>query len=280
MPDHSPSRILAVGHIALGVGFLVAGVKEWASAGQAVAGVGSPKALPPPTFPGRVVARTESAEPIGATETLDQAMQRTKGSLRTVTKHHVRSIEERVALLRDLARRGGEDPAIREAAAAILSRKCGKDFCVQPKAYVAEAVAIHRAVIDPRSRYAVRYTRDHPKIDTFTAAGKTMKLRIGDCDDLSIYEASLLLAAGHEPELVVIQAKGAPTWSHVFVRTPKRGSDGVAGSGRGRSPDDYLVLDPSMPNRPAGWEPPGLSRALVGGGASGIVEKARVFRIV
>lgn len=214
------------------------------------------------------------------------AFLRTNGVLTKYSKKQGNiSIEKRVDMIVQMIREGSEDPRIVEAARGILSQKVmGRDgrpqWKVQPKDYKAESDALFAAVVDPASPYAVRYTLDHPTVDQYTSAGKTMQLRAEDCDGLVIYLGSLLAAAGHRPEAVLMQARGASDWSHILLREPVAANDGVSALGSG----EYRYLDASMQDsrggwKPAGWEPPGLNRSLETGQPSGITVKAKAVPV-
>lgn len=261
--DRPASKLVALAYTALGVGFLLQGISMWRTLKQG-------------QLKGVVVRGRLAQGQSGLGESLADAVSRTKGAVRSARKVTVHTIEQRVEFLKQHIKKGAEDPKIIERSRAVLSRKCGADWCIKPKDYESEARALFQAVVDPRSPFAVRYTRDHATVDQFFAPGRTAQLRAADCDDLSTMLGAMILSTGGTPELVVMQAKGAPTWSHVLLRVPLGGSDGVTG-GRG---GEHLYLDPSMPNKPAGWAPPGLDRVLRGEGPSGITVKAKVFRVV
>ena len=101
---------------------------------------------------------------------------------------------------------------------------------------------------------------------------------VHNCDDLSIYLGSLIASQGHRPEIVIMQAKGASNWSHIFLREPINLDDGVSKGGA-----RYRYLDPSMQSatgwQPAGWVPPGVEAALSGRPGIGITSKARAYRL-
>src|SRR5580658_8754610 len=97
------------------------------------------------------------------------------------TTHQVKNINERVGYICRLILRGSESPKVRDAVAQILNKRCGTKWCVPPKDANAEVAALYQAVTDPRSKFAVRYTRDHRELDQFHSADKLMKMNIGDC---------------------------------------------------------------------------------------------------
>lgn len=244
----------------------------------------------PPTYPGRVVpdepmnfGRTPQGvtlDPQVGDETLAQALKRVRTKVIGVKRHTIqmKTLEERIGALGRMIREGSVDDDIKAAGAAVLSRKCGDRWCVGPKDYVAEADALFEAVTDPKSPIAMRYTLDHPVVDEFGSAKRGMRMRTGDCDDLSVYLGALLASQGHRPELVTMEAKGAGGWSHIFLRDPINLDDGT-GAGKVQ----YRYLDPSMQTatgwQPAGWVPPGVEAALQGHNGHGITARARAFRL-
>ena len=253
---------------------------------------------PGTTVPGRVISREDvsisGGAPLGASglgyqshpdvgqqESLESALTRTLSpdaipKFKFVT---ARTVEDRERMVREFIREGARDPKVRAAAAGIVSRKCGDQWCTGVKDYKAEADAVFDALVDPRSPLAIRYTLDHPEHDMYTSVQKTTQLRIGDCANLVVAMGSYLGAIGHRPEMVVIQAKGAPDWSHIFLRSPITGFDGL---NAGEKPV-YRYFDLSLQQgakwMPAGYEPPGTSEALATGKPSGVVQKIRVSPI-
>jgi hypothetical protein len=180
--------------------------------------------------------------------------------------HKVRNIEERVGYIKKLIQRDSTSPRVKEAVARILGRKCGDKWCVPPKNYSGEVAALFNAVHDPKSPYALRYTRDHVTVDQFSSVSDLMDMKIGDCDDGAIYLAALLTSAGYPVKLRVIQAKGAPSWSHIYV---------LAGAPP-NGPTKWVPLDWSV-DRPAGWEVGGASQSAQLGQPAGMVERVKDF---
>lgn len=101
---------------------------------------------------------------------------------------------------------------------------------------------------------------------------------VHNCDDLVIYYGALAASIGHRPELVIMQAKGSNSWSHILLREPMNLDDGT-----GAGQQEYRYFDPSMQFghgwMPPGYAPPGLEAALSGYPGSGITERAQAFRI-
>ena len=158
-----------------------------------------------------------------------EALKRAGRSFTKSTIHSVNSISERVAYITDRIRKDSLKPEIRDKALAVLSRKCpdgagGKQWCVTPKDYEAEIVAIYKAVQDANSDLAIRYVRDHALVDQFQAADKTLKVGGGDCfpnGTLMLREDGHALTAG-ETLRVGDRIWGKDAWTTV-TRTWNRG---------------------------------------------------------
>jgi hypothetical protein len=206
-----------------------------------------------------------------------EALSRASGPILSQAKstmHTVSSIDQRVGYIRELIKKGSLDPAVREAASAIVSKKCGTRgnvrWCATPKNFLEEIGAVYRAVQDPNSPLALRYVRDHVTVDQFTLAKKAIRTRAGDCDDGTCVLGSLLMSIGYPVKMRVIQDTGSSTWSHIFI---------VVGVPP-QNPTAWIPLDWSMwPPRPAGWQAPGTEEALRTGRPAGIVARVRDFAV-
>lgn len=181
-------------------------------------------------------------------------------------------IDQRVSFIKKRINDGSLDPAIIEAARAIVSGKSvtanGQTrWTVRPKDYRGEILAIYNAVQNAASPYAMRYVRDHAKADQFTAAKKSIRLRAGDCDDGTIVLGSLLMAIGYPIRLRIIQDVKNDTWSHIYP---------LVGLPNGQ----YVPLDWSMyPFKPAGWEAPGAEESARTGRPVGIVVRVKDYEV-
>lgn len=160
-----------------------------------------------------------------------------KASLR-----NVRTLDDRIHIIKGLIRQGQSDPSVRAWVSEVLTRRCGDTWCVPEKDRTAEIRAIFDAI-----RARVRYTGDVWSVDTYQAARHVLKHRTADCDDFTILGASCLLAVGIPVTLVVIQTTSADDWDHIYLR---------AGDGKG----GLMGFDASM-DQPVGWEaPPSIVR--------------------
>jgi hypothetical protein len=224
----------------------------------------APKALPP---------KSGAKKPIGKPKTKN---------------YDVGDLDERVALIGDLIRKGSLNSDIREKAVEIVSQKCdmlgrvqpnkkGAKWCYPEKDCMAEVQAIFDALRDPKSKYAVRYVRDAVLADVFTAPERTLlKTNGGDCDDYAITAGSMLMALGHPVRLRIIATRrsgiadaDAP-WSHIYLLTPTKFDDPDA---------KWISFDASM-NKPLGWEAPGAREVASNGKGSGIVARVKDYTVV
>ncbi len=130
-----------------------------------------------------------------AAEALTRA---SKAILTTGKRYTIRGIDDRVSYIKKWIDKGSLDPAVREAAIALVSKKCGTRgnlrWCIDPKDYLGEIHAIYRGVQNANSEIAIRYVRDHQKVDQFTSAPALMRLRGGDC----FVKGTLVLRSDHQ----------------------------------------------------------------------------------
>lgn len=200
------------------------------------------------------------------------------------TIHTVRNIDERVAYIRKFLNEGSLQPEVRAAAVALLSRKCewrgNVRWCTTPKAYSAEVATIYKALQDARSPMALRYVRDHAKVDQFTSASKLVRVvRGGDCDDGTIKLGALLMSVGYPVKMRVIQSVNGSSWDHIYllVQIPP------AGPNTRWVPLDWSVVnvkrDGSYEFMPPGWEAPGAAETARTGKPHGMVQRVRDFAV-
>jgi hypothetical protein len=182
----------------------------------------------------------------------------------------VRSIEERIDHIRKLTKKSSLDPKVKEKVFGVLTKRCngGKEWCLAEKDYLAEIRALFKAVRDPSSPLAIRYTRDHVDVDQYASARRTFELHAGDCDCYSIALGAALMACGYPVRFRVIQTKGASSWSHIYLLV------GVPPT----NPTKWIPLDASV-NKPAGWEAPGAADVARTGRPAGMVVKVKDFAV-
>lgn len=150
------------------------------------------------------------------------------------------SINQRIKHIKDLIKKGRQNPKIREYTVKLLARKCGKEWCVPEKDWRSEVEVIFNHV-----REKVRYTKDVADLDTFQAPNRTLEWGGGDCDCYTILLGSMLQSVGYPVIVRIIQTKNADSWSHIFlfVGLPPQ------------APSKWLPLDASV-SKPAGWMAP------------------------
>lgn len=157
-----------------------------------------------------------------------------------MTSHSVRGIDERVAHVVKMIKRGRNDPRIRALAVQIVSQKRGRKWKCSERDYVCECRELFDYV-----RSHVRYVRDSIDKDTFQAANRTLEFAGGDCDDYTITLGALLQSIGYPVWCRVIQTQGNRDFNHIYL---------VVGLPP-TNPTHKMSLDASV-DRPAGWAPP------------------------
>jgi hypothetical protein len=254
---------MSFGHLALGVASIVMGVHHlrrgathlgWLRRSGGIDGLTAQEAIPAPTrvpgVPFHDSGRTPVVTPNGR-----RSMQ--------MRSFHIRSLEDRINHLRQLADEGKRDPQVYAFARRALTRRCGKGWCVPEKDNFGEAKALFgalRQATPPRMtdkdvataralfrsiRRDVRYTSDIAGVDTYQKPSHTLALRSGDCDDYSSLTCASLQSVGIPCRYKVIRTRGAGDWNHIYPQ---------AGFPRQR-PTRWISMDSSV-NMPFGWEAP------------------------
>lgn len=136
-------------------------------------------------------------------------------------QYDISDIDTRVGLIGELIRKGSLSPDLRERTIEILSLKCdalgrpsanGPHWCVREKDCLGEVKAIFEAIRNPRSKYAVRYTRDAMLADVFTAPERTLlKSHGGDC---FVKGTKVLLREGHKLVPIESLREGDEVWGY------------------------------------------------------------------
>lgn len=174
---------------------------------------------------------------------------RKDGQTFKVTRANVRTMDERVQRIVQLARKAKRDPSVQQAVARLLNRKCGDRWCVPEKDEAAELKAIYEGV-----RKKVRYMKDPRGVDTFRHPRHTLKsveeggFAGGDCDDSTLAVVAYCEAAGYPTKLRIMAIKPDPprAYSHIapLVGIPAR------------APTKWICMDASV-DKFAGWYPTG-----------------------
>ena len=268
--EKKPRNIFStLGSLFFGVGAVVE-LSTWLKSQQGMGRLG----LPMDVTSGRDPYYANPAEPVRG----DQ--QRASDALRYAARkvlsgsrlYPVSNIDQRVGYIKKRINEGSLDPAIIEAARMIVGGKSRMRngqmrWTIRPKDYRGEVLAIYNAVQSATSPYAMRYVRDHAKVDQFASAKKSIRLRAGDCDDGTIVLSSLLMAIGYPIRLRIIQDVNSTSWSHIYP---------LVGLPNGQ----WVPLDWSMyPFKPAGWEAPGAEQVKRTGKPAGIVTRVRDYEV-
>ena len=176
------------------------------------------------------------------------------GRVSTVKTTTVSNIKQRAAVIGRMMVEGSLNPKVIEISRTIISQKCrtldgGLRWCVDPKDAqgrpnnAQEVKAIWSAVTNPNSPFALRYTNDHPFVDTFSSAELMTRLHAEDCDGFAIYVGALLMVIGFPIRMRIVQDQGSPTWSHIYLMV-----DYGKGSGQ------WGPIDATEPRRGLGWQ--------------------------
>lgn len=158
----------------------------------------------------------------------------------TLTTYEVRTLEDRIARIRDLTEKGKRDPQIYAFARRAVNQRCGDRWCTPEKNNLAEVKAMFGAI-----RNNVRYTSDIRGIDSYQKPKHTLGLRGGDCDDFTSISCASLESIGIPCAFKAIRLKGSPEFNHIYA---------LAGLPRAR-PTRWIPFDASV-NMPVGWEAP------------------------
>lgn len=120
------------------------------------------------------------------------------------------TLGETVGWMKKFAREGSESEEVHEVVRQICQDLVEGD-------YASECAAIYYWM-----RQNIRYMRDPPGVEYVQTPKRLLKTRAGDCDDMAVLIAAMLLVCGNPCRFVLAGfAPGGPP-SHVFVevRTP------------------------------------------------------------
>lgn len=146
-----------------------------------------------------------------------------------------------ISFMKKVARKQSGDPTIRRLALNIL-----EDYGVGSMQYVDEAMAIGDYV-----KNKVRYVRDPDGIeylqDPKDLVGQIQKgLAQGDCDDMSLLTATLLLSIGHRPFFRAVRYhEPIGNYNHIYVVVYENNMYGKK---------QRIVLDCILKDKPIGFE--------------------------
>ncbi|MCF6365286.1 MAG: transglutaminase-like domain-containing protein [Bacteroidales bacterium] len=89
----------------------------------------------------------------------------------------------------------------------------------------------------------IKYVKDKPLTEEIRTPQRTLADKIGDCDDYSIFAATILKALAYEPFFYIVAFNGAENYGHIYV--------GV----------DNLIIDGVMPDY--GKHPDGITKTML-----------------
>jgi transglutaminase-like putative cysteine protease len=138
-------------------------------------------------------------------------------------------IFETLALMRQMVRDYKTQPLMRQAALNVTFMTPAQNDC-------AEVEALFNFVRDH-----IRYTRDVYGVETLATPDKTLAMRVGDCDDMTVLLATLLESIGYPTRFVIEGYQEGAGWEHVYLETCLRGA--------------WVALD-ATEQVAMGWQPP------------------------
>jgi hypothetical protein len=95
-------------------------------------------------------------------------------------------------------------------------------------------------------RANIRFTKDPVNKETLYPPAELLKIRAGDCDDISMLLGTLLMAIGYPARLMTVAANG-DDFSHVYVE--------------GQINGEWIPMDPARSDSQFGVAPPAFTRA-------------------
>lgn len=147
------------------------------------------------------------------------------------------TVREMEKMIRD----GVKDPLIRETAIGIVRGLPGKD-------YLGEIFRIYNWV-----KQNVRFTRDPVSLELLQSAARSLKGKVGDCDDYTVLLSALLQSLGHATRIKTIATR-ASEYHHVYPEV--------------RVGEQWIPLDATQKQASPGWEPPDIVRKKIYSGLS------------
>lgn len=144
-----------------------------------------------------------------------------------------------VAEMNRLVKEGLRNPLIRLTALKII-----RDAGIEGRDFAGEIQAVFDWVLAN-----VRYTKDPYKLEMVHSPDVVLKMRAGDCDDMSILLAALLQSLGHQTRFKVISSVDPETFNHVYAQV--------------KAGNRWLSLDATVPNARPGWESPKIYNSKV-----------------
>jgi hypothetical protein len=154
---------------------------------------------------------------------------------------------ETVRVMREVARFRASHPLVRELSLKILERDG-----VDSHDFLKEAECLARFV-----QKEVRYVRDIDGVEqlhdpVLMIQNISKGTAQGDCDDMALLLATMLLSVGHSPFFAIVRYnETSGPYNHIYV---------VVYEKNWRGPRKRLVMDTIVKDRPIGFEVPHVSR--------------------
>jgi len=143
-------------------------------------------------------------------------------------------VSQTIDQMRALVDEALRDPSILRTAKDIVRG-------VPPFDDLSEAQALYNWV-----RANIRFTKDPVNKETLYPPSELLQIRAGDCDDISMLLATLLMAIGYPARLMTVAASG-DEFSHVYVE--------------GQINGQWIPMDPARSDSQFGVAPPAFTRA-------------------
>lgn len=140
-------------------------------------------------------------------------------------------IFDTLRLMRRLVNDYKTNPQIRQAAIAVA-------FLTPAQDELSEIESVFSFVRDH-----IRYTQDVYGVETLATPDKTLLLRVGDCDDMTVLLGAMLESIGYQTRFVVEGYHDFENFEHVYLEVycPRTGA--------------WIALDATEQNA-MGWSPP------------------------
>lgn len=136
-----------------------------------------------------------------------------------VEEIEVRSLEERLQVIKRMVQLGVRDPRMHAVAAAVTRACPWRDDACEARA-IFDWVTGTVCAFNPTTKKMVcqtriRYGGEPPEMDTYRSPMRTLDIRIADCDDGTSLIATLGLLNGFFAKAVVTSNTGQ-TWDHIY----------------------------------------------------------------
>lgn len=135
-------------------------------------------------------------------------------------------ILQTVSMMKDMVNKSFLHPWIRERAARLIAN-CNRNQDCEDKVLWGYVIKAIQYVRDPAGVEAL-----HDPITFIEQRLRNRQVPFGDCDDMSLYLATLLKSVGHHPKFRVLSRAQDGTFSHVLVFCHNKNLDPTMEYGR------------------------------------------------